>query len=211
MAENRKDSTISPKLITALDRTWGAIQRRHPEVPAVVITLGQGFTGKTAKYGHFADSRWQLGDNRVPEMFMGAEGLQRGARGTLGTLIHEAAHGVASVRGVQDTSRQGRFHNRRFKGIAEEMGLSIAQAPGTGWSSTTVPDGTAVLYKAEMRLLEAALVGFRHPEPRGGRRSSNNPLPMICGCGRRIRVAPRVIEAGPIGCGVCGQPFEVVA
>ena len=32
----------------------------------------------------------------------------------IGIVLHEAAHGVASTRGIKDTSRQGRYHNRRF-------------------------------------------------------------------------------------------------
>jgi hypothetical protein len=28
----------------------------------------------------------------------------------LGTLLHEAAHGLAQARSIQDTSRQGRYH-----------------------------------------------------------------------------------------------------
>lgn len=42
----------------------------------------------------------------------------------------------------------------------------------------------------------------------GGRKSNNNGQSCTCECGRRIRVAPSVLEAGPITCGVCGSPFE---
>jgi len=30
----------------------------------------------------------------------------------------------------------------------------------------------------------------------------------LCSCGRRIRVAESVLEAGPITCGLCGTDFE---
>jgi hypothetical protein len=55
-----------------------------------------------------------------------------------------------------------------------------------------------------------ALVAYRHAElgnGRGGRTSSNNGVPARCGCGRRIRVAESVLEAGPITCGLCGSDF----
>lgn len=88
------------------DRTWAAIQARHPDVPGVVIALGAGSGGKRGlKLGHFAADRWQRGDGKLPELFVGGEGLSRGSRGVLGTLLHEAAHGVASTRDIQDTSR----------------------------------------------------------------------------------------------------------
>jgi len=206
-----QDATISPRLVTALDRTWAAIQARHPDVPGVVIALGAGSTSGAPKLGHFAAGRWQRGDTRLPELFIGGEGLARGSREVLGTLLHEGAHGVASVREIQDTSRQGRFHNTRFRALAEELGLAVAKAGTIGWSATSVPDATALLYRGELRRLDAALVAYRHAEAgngRGGRTSSNNGLAARCGCGRRIRVSESVLAAGPITCGVCGTDFE---
>lgn len=211
MSASRQDATISPRLVTALDRTWAAIQERHPDVPGVVIALGAGSGSGAPKLGHFAAGRWQRGDTRLPELFIGGEGLGRGSRGVLGTLLHEGAHGVASVREIQDTSRQGRFHNARFRALAEELGLAVAKAGTIGWSATSVPDATAALYRGELRRLDAALVAFRHAElgnGRGGRASSNNGLAARCECGRRIRVSQTVLAAGPITCGICGSDFE---
>jgi hypothetical protein len=183
---------------------------RHPDVPAVVIALGSGSGhGLRLKLGHFAADRWQRPDGRLPELFVGGEGLAEGAREVLGTLLHEGAHGVASVRQVQDTSRQGRFHNTRYRALAEELGLTVARRGSDGWTDTAVPDATAALYRAELRRLEAALVAYRRFEPaRRGRTNSNNGVAALCGCGRRIRVAVSVLEAGPITCGLCGSDFE---
>ena len=130
-------------LVAALEATWSAIQRRHHDVPDVVVTLGAGSIGVPAgalKLGHFAAERWIAYDTMDPvglaELFVGGEGLRRGAEPVLATLLHEAAHGVAHVRGIKDTSRQGRYHNTRFKLLGEELGLTITQAPTIGWSST---------------------------------------------------------------------------
>ena len=124
-----------------------------------------------------------------------------------------AAHGVATVRGIQDTSRQGRFHNTRYRALAGELGLEVAKADSIGWSNTTVPDATAALYRTELRRLEDALVAWRHADGqgRGGRASNNNGVAAFCSCGRRIRVAGSVLGAGPITCGLCGTDFEVSA
>jgi hypothetical protein len=212
MATTRQDVTISPRLVTALDRMWAAIMARHPDVPAVVIALGSGSgNGLRLKLGHFAADRWQRADGRLPELFVGGEGLAKGARDVLGTLLHEAAHGVASVREIQDTSRQGRFHNTRYRALAEELGLAVAKADSIGWSDTTVPDATAALYRAEVRRLDEALVAYRRAElgnGRGSRPNNNNGVAARCECGRRIRVAESVLEAGPITCGLCGTDFE---
>jgi len=46
-------------------------------------------------------------------------------RDVLGTLLHEAAHGMAATRQIKDTSRQGRYHNRRFAELAAELGITV--------------------------------------------------------------------------------------
>jgi hypothetical protein len=211
VAVSPRGSSVSPRLVTELDRTWQAIRARHRDVPEVVIALGSGSVGRRGalKLGHFAAERWQRTDGKLPELFVGGEGLGRGAGEVLATLLHEGAHGVASTRGIADTSRQGRWHNARYRDLAAELGLEVAKVPSLGWSGTSVPV-TAGQYRAGVRRLEAAITAFRHAEPHsgpGGRTNSNNGLAALCGCGRRIRVAESVLAAGPITCGLCGEDF----
>jgi len=203
-------SGASAPLVAAIEAAWSTIQSRHDDVPEVVVTLASGSGGKGMKLGHFAPERWQRGETAVHELFVGGEGLARGGAGVLGTLLHEAAHGAALTRGVKDTSRQGRFHNQKFKAIAEGFGLTIEHDPSIGWSVTTVPTSTAASYAAEVAALDAAIVAYRRAEPAtaGGRKSNNNGVSAECSCGRKIRVSRSVLDAGQIICGVCGEPFE---
>jgi hypothetical protein len=195
-----------------LDHTWSAIRSRHADVPEVVIAIGSGTEGRrgTQRLGHFAADRWQRGEGRLPEMFIGGEGLARGSVPVLGTLLHEAAHGLAAARKIQDTSRQGRYHNGRFRVLATELGITVTKVRSIGWSETTVPDATAHRYRAELRRLEAAITAYRHSEPRYVRSgaSSNNGVAASCECGRKIRVAQSVLDLGPITCALCGSEFE---
>jgi hypothetical protein len=69
-------------------------------------------------------------------VLVSGEGLQRGPVAVLGTLLHEAAHGLACARCIQDTSRQGRYHNRRYATLARELGLDVAHMQPIGWSAT---------------------------------------------------------------------------
>jgi hypothetical protein len=132
----------------------------------------------------------------------------------LGTLLHEAAHGLAQARGVQDISRQGRYHNRRYATLAHELGLEVASVQPIGWSATTVPattvpDTTAAAYAGQLQDLAAALVLWRRQEhPSGAGPRSRNLLAAACGCGRRIRVAKTTLAEAPMLCGACEQPFE---
>jgi hypothetical protein len=189
--------SFTPRLVAALDRTWSSIRARHPDVPEVVITLGAGTGGSgPAKLGHFAAARWQRGPaEELPEMFVAGEGLSRGAADVLATLLHEGAHGAAAARKVQDTSRQGRWHNARYRAIAAELSLDVAQAPAIGWSDTTVPPATAACYAAELGDLAAALTAWRHPEhrrrrPRIEQQRRRRPLPLRPP-DPRCRVRPR--------------------
>lgn len=206
---------VTVPLVSALTSIWDAIRERHPDVPQVVVTLGSGTLNErhgVTRLGHFAAARWQIGEEQAAELFVGGEGLQRGAGEVLATLLHEAAHGVAMTRGIQDTSRQGRYHNAKFKALAQELGLTVTQDQRIGWSPSELAPGTADVYAAQLTELAAALVAFRHPEVRGTGKApkSNNGVVAICECPepRRIRVrSVAMFEAGPIICGVCVRPF----
>lgn len=213
---------LGAPMVAALESAWSAIRARHLEVPPAVVVLAPGSGGHAGgrgsggqlRLGHFGALRWQAaaGGEELSEVMVGGEGLARGPVDVLGTLLHEAAHALGFVRGVKDTSRQGRWHNRRYAALAEELGLAVAEAPGVGWSDTTVPDATAAAYTDTVDQLRTALRLYRRAEPAagagaGGRRSSNNPLAALCACPRRIRVAPTVLELGPIQCGLCGGEF----
>jgi hypothetical protein len=91
---------------------------------------------------------------RLPEVFVGGEGLARGPADVLGTLLHEAAHALAHVRGIKDTSRQGRWHNARFKALAEEIGIQVTRDASIGWSP---------LHLERFRPKEGALDGANQP------------------------------------------------
>jgi hypothetical protein len=159
--------------------------------------------------GHFAPHRWHVNGADRHEVLVGGEGLQRGPLEVLGTLLHEAAHGLAQARGLQDTSRQGRYHNRRYATLAHELGLEVASVQPIGWSATTVPAQTADAYAGQLEDLAAALMLWRRQEQRSsaGPRS-RNLLAAACHCGRRIRVARATLAEAPIHCAACQQPFQ---
>jgi hypothetical protein len=213
----RKDQdqpvTITGPLVAAIETTWAAIRHRHSDVPHVVLTLGGG-TNRPGQVtlGHFHDGKWATAnESRLPELFIGGEGLQLGPVPLLGTLLHEAAHGIASTRGVKDTSRQGRYHNTRYRDLAHELGITVERDPSIGWSITSVPDATAAGYALELTGLAAALSAYRladHHAP--GRTGSNNGLVAECGCepARKIRISRSTFDQGPIDCGLCGEAFS---
>jgi hypothetical protein len=212
MATRHAASRISGPLVSALEATWPSIVRRHPEVPPAVVVVASGTDGRKAteaRWGHFAALRWVKGEAQLPEVLVVGEGHVRGAEPVLATLLHEAAHGLAHVREVNDTSRQGRYHNRRYKALAEELGLEVTEVGAIGWSSTTLRESTIQTYRRELEKLQAALTLSRRAEPTAGgtRSKSTNLVPCDCACPRRIRVARSTLDAGPILCGICEHEF----
>ncbi|WP_196776824.1 hypothetical protein [Haloechinothrix halophila] len=206
---------ISTPMVDALEQAWADIRERHPELPPAVIVLGAGSIGSRSgalTLGHFAAMRWHTdtdGSDQLAEVFIGGEGLQRGPAGVLATLLHEAAHALAHTRGIKDTSRQGRYHNTKFKAVAEEVGITVTKDPRIGWSPTDLPDTTRNDYAHTVEVLSEALRLYRRRENTdSGTTKTSNPPPCVCQCGRRIRVATSVRDAGPITCGICGTNFE---
>ncbi|MGI5236996.1 hypothetical protein [Dactylosporangium sp. CA-139066] len=199
-------------LVRELEAAWTVIRGFHPEVPAAVLVVASGSAAKSGSaltLGHFATSRWQHGDTQLPEVMVSGEGLSRTPAEVLCTLLHEAAHGLATARGIQDTSRQGRWHNAKFKQLADEVGITVTKDDRIGWSVSTLPDTTAQRYAVTLRHLAAVMSAYRHPDPTGatGRANNNNGVSAECACPRRIRVSTSVFTEGPILCGVCGTPF----
>ncbi len=209
--------TITERLVSALTAAWRAIQQHHPEVPDVVLTLGSGTLGRRGgetTLGHFAAGRWQLaapgktGGQDMHELFVSGEGLRRSATDVFGTLLHEAAHGLAAARSIADTSRQGRYHNKRFKALGEELGLVLTEVDKFGWSGTALGPEAEQRYADALAGLTAAMTAYRRAEVTGpGTSKSKNLLVAECACPRKIRVARATLGAGPITCGECGQHF----
>jgi hypothetical protein len=135
-------SAAASRLVAALEHAWSAIRSHHPDVPRAVIVVASGSDPRSRRLnlGHFAAGRWQLtspdASDRA-EVLVSSEGLQCGPVDVLGTLLHEAAHGLAHARTISDTSRQGRYHNRRYATLAGELGLEVTHLDPIGWSATS--------------------------------------------------------------------------
>jgi hypothetical protein len=212
MAPSRPANPANPAsstLVRALEDTWHTITTRHPQIPPAVIIIASGTEGKHPKWGHHAPERWRVNDDDRTEIMVSGEGLQRTPRQVLGTLLHEAAHALAYTRGIKDTSRQGRYHNKKYAQLAEELGIDIAKDDKLGWTITSVPNSTIEDYADEIHTLSTAMTLWRRAEITGGTTKRNsNLIAATCPCGRTIRIAKSTLEDAPVICGACGSEFE---
>ena len=83
---------------------------------------------------------WQRGNGTRHELNIGAGTLDRPIENVVATLLHECVHLWNLQKGIQDTSRGGQYHNKRFKAMAEQCDLKISYDPRIGWSITEPTD-----------------------------------------------------------------------
>lgn len=157
------------ELIVALERAWEQIRAnvRTPdgdtELPKAMIVTGSGLQSSgVLAWAHFMPEAWKVNDQGEPlhELFVSAERLATGAELTLQSMLHEAAHFLAHLRGIQDTSRGKAYHNREFLKLAEELGLEYVHdgpSRGIGFSAVTLSDMARVYYGETLAHLESAI------------------------------------------------------
>lgn len=89
-------------------------------------------------YGHVTVDRvWRRKEEECFELNIGAEYLTRPIENIVATILHEMVHIYNLMNDIQDCSRGGVYHNKRFKEKAESVGLCIEYDKRTGWSITS--------------------------------------------------------------------------
>jgi hypothetical protein len=203
-------TSIGEQLTAALSAVWRAIERRHPDVPPAVLTLG---TAEADRLCLVAVNRWPAAAEEagaVHRLFVGPAVLRQDAEGVLENLLHMAAHGLAAARGISDTSRRGQYHNKKFRELAGEVGLTFDDAGTRGWDDTGVRETTGEAYKVEVRQLAAALADFprqeRPPAPPSPSSGTGKVLAM-CACPYRIWTSRRTLAESTPVCSKCHRPY----
>lgn len=102
-------------------------------LPEVVITI----QSSQKAYGHITVGEiWKNGQKSFHELNVSAEYLNRDCFSVISTLLHEMCHLYAMENNIKDTSNNNRYHNKKFKEIAEQRDLKISYHEGIGWSAT---------------------------------------------------------------------------
>ena len=103
------------------------------ELPEAVITI----QSSQRAYGHITVGEiWRDEWDSYHEINISAEYLNRPIENIISTLLHEMCHLYAMENNIKETSNNGRYHNKRFKEIAEARDLKISHARYIGWSVT---------------------------------------------------------------------------
>ena len=218
---------MSSALVAACEQAWSDIKTHHSELPDAVIVLGTGVQGgRLVKLGHWWQSQWVADGKARAEVLLAGEALHLPAEDVMEILLHEAAHGINSARGIKDTSRGGRYHNERYKVTGTEVGLLVERADPYGWAKTSLTPDSVQRYAAtierigdHLRIARALPAGVRRSSGEDTDRTgagqtgddqkqgaAKNPA-AECGCGRKMRMADSVLAQGPVVCGLCQAEF----
>lgn len=107
------------------------------ETPTITVQSTAG------AYGHVSVNKvWHNETAATHELNLSADYMNRPIENVVATLIHEACHLYAMQNNIKDTSNNGVYHNKRFKSLAEERGLSISRHEKYGWTITEPTEET---------------------------------------------------------------------
>lgn len=216
-------ATSTTQIITALNMAWGAIKRKNPDLGNVMITTGRKRHKSEANTrGSHCRDTWHVHDReeKAAEVWISGERLAEGATAVMQTLLHEAAHELARVRKLQDTSNKNRYHNKTFVKLAEELGLQGPDSSGgtsLGYSNCTITPATETLYVKEVERLSEACKSFVAPTLTDVLAKVKQPtIKAYCECDTddnsitwTKKLEKRYDETGffPLMCSVCRQVF----
>lgn len=136
------------------------------------------------------------------EINLCAEYLSRPFEETCGTLIHEMVHLINLQNGIQDTSRSGMYHNKKFKETSEKHGLIVVKSEKYGWCITKLSKESLEFVKL---LDEQSFKLYRSKIPKIKTSSSSSSRKYVCPCCETIIRATKEVN---VKCGDCGILFE---
>ena len=206
--EGKITMTIS-QATSFLENAFDALNKQYFEnaLSKPIITIQS--TPKA--YGHFScDKIWtDKKSNGYHEINIGAEMLDRPIANTIATLVHEMVHYYCHVNGIQDTSRGGTYHNKRFKSEAEKRGLVIEYNEKIGFSITQpAPElksfCTAQKWRNKLTIRRRGELGGAEPKPK--KPSSTRKYICPC-CGASVRATKDV----NIACLDCSVGMEMAS
>mgnify|MGYP006907465197 FL=1 len=127
------------------------------------------------------------------------------------TTLHECVHLWNLQNGIQDCSRGGTYHNKKFKAAAEARDLKISYDPRIGWSITEPTEALCEFILEQgwddihMNRIESGKgTGNTTGKPTGGNNPNTHSIKYICPCcGNSVRATKMV----HILCMDCNKPM----
>ena len=165
-----------------------------------VITLAP--MGKNKSYGWCTTWKaWTDGETENYEINICADYASRPWKDTITTMMHECVHLYNIMQKVQDCSRGGTYHNKKYKAEAERRGLNVESTPKYGWTVTTMNKDATKWYSETFQ--EEKIISRREAQ-KGTSKKSKSYKHTCPNCGNKARTTKynRLI---------CGDCFSIMA
>lgn len=143
-----KETTKMSRVVGQLEKMYTVLNAEKFEsaLPTPIITV----QSNPGAYGHCSVAKvWKRKDEETYEMNIAAEALQEHIEEIIDTLIHEMVHLYCRENGIQEVSRGGKYHNGKFKEIAEAKGLKCYKTEQNGWNTQGVGNDGLLEYAIE--------------------------------------------------------------
>lgn len=134
-----KETTKTSRTAGYLEKIFRALNNDSfsGELEEPIITIQSTPTA----YGHVTVSKvWKAKDTQRYELNIAADWLERPIENVVATMLHEMTHLYNMQHEIQDCSRGGSYHNKKFKEEAEKHMLHIEKHEKYGWTLTTPTD-----------------------------------------------------------------------
>jgi len=186
-----------------LEKAFDALNKQYFEnaLSRPIITI----QSSPKAHGHFTVSEvWaDKAKKGYHEINLGAESLSRPIASTIATLVHEMVHYYCQANSIQDTSRGGTYHNKRFKDEAEKRGLLIDYDAKIGYSITQpAPElksfCAAQKWRNKITICRVSEIGGKEPKPKKPSSTRKYSCPE---CGASVR-ATKDVNIACLDCGV---------
>ena len=135
-----KETIKTSRTAGYLEKIFRALNQDYfdGELEEAIITI----QSTPRAYGHVTVAKaWSRADGEQRhELNIGAGTLDRPIEDVVATVLHEMVHLYNLQHGIQDCSRGGTYHNKRFRDAAEARDLRISYDSRIGWSITEPTD-----------------------------------------------------------------------
>lgn len=130
-----KDTIKTSRTAGYLEKMFRALNQDffNGELEEPIITI----QSTPRAYGHVTVSKiWRKKEDWRHELNISADTLTRPIENVAATMLHEMVHLYNMANGIQDCSRNGTYHNKKFRDEAEKRGLVIEHDSKYGWTKT---------------------------------------------------------------------------
>jgi rubrerythrin len=202
MANIRESITTLHKAFNELNRRL--FNSRLPQPAILIQNQGnrKGILGWCTTRENWSNTE---GTEKKFEINITAEYLNRNASEIICTMIHEMVHLDNIINGIQDCSRGGTYHNKKFKAAAERCGLEVTQSKKLGWAHTKLNAEGIKLYES-LRINKEAFKIARAAEQKAEGKKTNVRKYVCPECGQIIRATKQV----NVLCGICSTEDDFI-